>query len=102
MKAKQLFETLTDLFPFRRKRSFDWIVPASVGLGLGVAAGVGLGMLIAPSSGEMTRQKLRDRAERMKDRARLAAERTRGRISERVVESPATPPYGANEVGGVR
>jgi hypothetical protein len=89
MKTKQMFESLADLFPFRKKSSLDWVMPASIGLSLGMAAGVGVGVLIAPSSGEHTRRRLRDRADRMKERARLAAERAKGEISERAGESPS-------------
>ena len=80
IKAKHIFETLTNVLPFQRKSSLDWIVPASIGLGIGVAAGLGLGVLIAPSSGEVTRQKLVDGANQVKEKARLAAQR----VSEKV------------------
>lgn len=89
MNAKQFFRSLSDLFPFERKSSIDWIVPASIGLGLGIAAGVGLGVLIAPSSGETTRARLKEGAGRMKERARLAAQR----VSEQRTSGP-------NEVAG--
>lgn len=82
MKAKTYFNFLSDLFPYEKKSALDWIVPASIGLGLGVAAGVSLGMLLAPTSGDITRRKLRDGAERIKDRAVDAAQRAKGQISQ--------------------
>ncbi|EYF01456.1 YtxH domain-containing protein [Chondromyces apiculatus] len=75
IKAKYFLDTLTGLFPFQRKSSVDWIVPASIGLGVGVAAGIGLGVLIAPNAGGVTRQKLAEGATKVKDRAVEAAQR---------------------------
>ena len=75
MKTKRIFEFFSDRFPYERKSSIDWLVPASIGLGLGIAAGVGLGVLIAPSSGEVTRQRLKESADKVKERARIAAQR---------------------------
>jgi hypothetical protein len=75
MKANDLISFMSDAFPFKKKRSLDWVAPASLGIGFGVALGVGLGVLIAPSSGEQTRQRLRQSAERVKERAISAAQR---------------------------
>jgi len=70
-----------DKVPYRRKSALDWIVPAGIGLGLGVAAGIGLGMVLAPQSGMETRRLLRDQALRMKDKAMDAATRVRGELA---------------------
>jgi gas vesicle protein len=58
-----------DVVPFKRKSSADWIVPVFVGLGVGVAIGAGVGLLLAPSTGEEMRLKLREGAYRVKNRA---------------------------------
>jgi len=70
-----------DAVPFKRKSSVDWILPACVGLGLGLAAGVGLGLLIAPSTGEEARLRLREGASRVKERAADLADKARAQIS---------------------
>jgi YtxH-like protein len=111
MKANDLVNYMTDVFPYKRKSSIDWIVPASVGLGLGITFGVGLGVLIAPTSGEQTRRRLRDSAERAKERAMEAAQRTKERAmeaaqktKEQLQESSTgvnERPF-AHELGGVR
>jgi hypothetical protein len=82
MMAKNYFGFLSDLFPYEKKSALDWIVPASIGLGLGVAAGVSLGMLLAPTSGDITRRKLVDGAGRIKERAVDAAQRAKGQIAQ--------------------
>ncbi|AUX27336.1 hypothetical protein SOCEGT47_079230 [Sorangium cellulosum] len=89
MKADDLVKYMADMFPYRRKSSRDWIGPVSVGLGLGIAVGVGLGCLVAPTTGEETRRRLRDSAgrlrhsaERAKDRALGAAHRARDELQE--------------------
>ncbi len=71
---------LDDIMPIKRKSSADWVLPALLGLGLGVAAGIGLGMLYAPVTGEETRLKLREGAGRMKARAGELAERARSQV----------------------
>ncbi|WP_437589547.1 YtxH domain-containing protein [Sorangium sp. So ce1000] len=103
MKADDLVNYMADMFPYRRRSSLDWIVPVSVGLGLGVAIGVGVGVLVAPTSGDEARRRLRDstsrlreRAERAKDRALGAAQRTQDQIQEKIQES--TGSY-TNELG---
>ncbi|WP_437529147.1 YtxH domain-containing protein [Sorangium sp. So ce726] len=103
MKANDLVNYMADMFPYRRRSSLDWIVPMSVGLGLGVALGVGVGVLVAPTSGDEARRRLRDstsrlreRAERAKDRALGAAQRTQNQIQEKLQES--TGSY-SNELG---
>jgi gas vesicle protein len=58
-----------DVVPYKRKSSADWIVPVFVGLGVGVAIGAGVGLLLAPSTGEEMRLKLREGAYRVKNRA---------------------------------
>ena len=69
MMANDLKSYLSDIFPYKRKSSLEWIVPVSIGLGIGVTFGVGLGVLIAPRPGDLTRLRLRNRAERVKARA---------------------------------
>lgn len=70
-----------DALPFKRKTSADWVLPALVGLGVGVAAGVGIGLLYAPETGEEARLRLRHRAHRVKEKAGALAERAKGQIS---------------------
>jgi gas vesicle protein len=73
MKINDLYEMFFDSIPFQRKSSTDWILPASIGLGVGAALGVGLGMIFAPQTGEETRKYLRDGASNLKDKAVTAA-----------------------------
>ncbi|WP_437296493.1 YtxH domain-containing protein [Sorangium sp. So ce426] len=103
MKADDLVNYMADMFPYRKRSSLDWIVPLSLGLGLGVAMGVGVGVLVAPTSGDEARRRLRDstsrlreRAERAKERALGAAQRTQDQIQEKLQES--TGSY-SNELG---
>jgi len=103
MKANDLVSYMADMFPYRRRSSLDWIVPLSLGLGLGVAMGVGVGVLVAPTSGDEARRRLRDstsrlreRAERAKERALGAAQRTQNQIQEKLQET--TGSY-SNELG---
>ncbi|CAN98872.1 MULTISPECIES: YtxH domain-containing protein [Sorangium] len=103
MKADDLVHYMADMFPYRKRSSLDWIVPLSLGLGLGVAMGVGVGVLVAPTSGDEARRRLRDstsrlreRAERAKERALGAAQRTQDQIQEKLQES--TGSY-SNELG---
>lgn len=91
MKATDIFDYLSDMLPYKKKSSLDWIVPASIGLSLGIACGVGIGVLIAPSSGEHTRRRLIDRAERVKDRALTVAQKAKGQLT-----------HGANDLVGDR
>ena len=70
-----------DAVPFKRKSAADWILPAVAGLGLGIAAGVGLGLLVAPSTGEEARLRLRQGASRVKERAVVLADKARAQIS---------------------
>ena len=78
MNIRDWFE---DVLPIKRKSSADWMVPALVGLGVGVAAGIGIGMLYAPDTGEEMRLRLREGAFRVKERAGELAERAKGQIS---------------------
>jgi hypothetical protein len=71
---------LQDILPIKRKSSADWVLPAMIGLGVGIAAGIGVGMLYAPVTGEETRLKLRERADRVKAKAGEIAERARSRV----------------------
>ncbi|WP_437278420.1 YtxH domain-containing protein [Sorangium sp. So ce375] len=101
MKADDLVNYMADMFPYKRRSSLDWIVPVSVGLGLGVAIGVGVGVLVAPTTGDEARRRLRDstsrlreraghlreHAERAKDRALGAAQRTQDQIQEKLQET---------------
>ncbi len=70
-----------DALPVKRKSSADWILPALTGLGVGLAAGIGLGLLVAPSTGEEARLRLREGAFRVKERAAGLAEKARTQIS---------------------
>jgi hypothetical protein len=70
-----------DVAPLRRRRSPDWVLPAAAGLGIGLALGIGIGLLSAPSTGEEARQRLREGASRVKDRAAHLAARARGQIA---------------------
>lgn len=80
MSNYDFIQRLSDVFPYRRKSAATWLVPASIGVGLGVAAGIGIGMLYAPRPGSETRQRLRQSADRAKERARVAAGRVRGEL----------------------
>ncbi|WP_437689092.1 YtxH domain-containing protein [Sorangium sp. So ce176] len=86
MKATDLVNYMADIFPYRRRSSLDWIVPVAVGLGLGVAFGV----LVAPTSGDEARRRLRDSAGRLRERAgrmRTDAERVAERAKDRTLEA---------------
>jgi len=50
------------------------------GMVVGALAGIGLGMLIAPQTGEVTRQKIRDRADEMGTRLRSGTDELSGRV----------------------
>jgi gas vesicle protein len=50
--------------------SADRTAYAILGMVLGVAAGIGVGMLLAPRSGEETRNRIRDRAMTAKQKAK--------------------------------
>jgi gas vesicle protein len=82
MKASDIVSYLFDAFPYRRKSTADWVLPATIGLGVGVMAGVGIGVLIAPESGDITRQRIRLGAERVKERAKVAANKAADSLSE--------------------
>jgi hypothetical protein len=83
MNRNDIYAWLLDAFPYTMKRrsSVDWILPASIGLGVGAAVGVGIGMLLAPQAGEETRQMLRERATHLKEKAKLAADRAKHQIT---------------------
>jgi gas vesicle protein len=85
MNTNLFFRRLTGSFPYNYGRT-SWFWPVTVGVGLGLVAGVGMGMLYAPRSGEETRQRLRDGAERARHRARIAAQRVRGELESSVAE----------------
>jgi gas vesicle protein len=76
-----IIDWFEDVLPIKRKTSADWVLPALVGLGVGVAAGVGIGMLYAPETGEEARLRLREGAYRVKEKAGELAERAKGQIS---------------------
>jgi hypothetical protein len=80
-----------DVTPFPRKRTFDWVLPAVAGVGIGLAAGIGIGLLCAPSTGEEARLRLREGASRMKDRAATLAAKARRQIAG-VERSAASAP----------
>jgi gas vesicle protein len=50
------------------------------GIVVGALAGIGLGMLLAPQSGQATRQRLRDRADEAATRLRSTADEFGGRM----------------------
>jgi gas vesicle protein len=86
MKLKSVKDWLSDAVPVERKSAADWIVPACVGLGIGVALGMGAGLLLAPQTGEQAREKLRDRANELRHRAIGTAERARAQIEHKASE----------------
>ena len=106
MKYTDVTNWLADAIPLRRKSSLDWLVPAGIGLGVGVCAGIGFGMLIAPVTGDEARRKLRDEALRFKDRAVFKAGQVKGQLSskaheiERSFADQANRAYG-HEIGKV-
>ncbi|MCC6553696.1 MAG: YtxH domain-containing protein [Polyangiaceae bacterium] len=73
MKARDIVSYFSDAFPLRRRSSTDWVLPASIALGVGLAAGVGIGVLIAPQPGDVTRRQLKESAGRARERAREVA-----------------------------
>jgi gas vesicle protein len=72
-------QRMFDVFPRRQESNF--LLHASIGLGIGIAAGIGIGLLYAPVPGNETRQRLREGADRVGDKARLAVGRVRGQIT---------------------
>jgi gas vesicle protein len=52
------------------------------GIVIGTLAGIGLGMLLAPQTGQTTRQRLRDRADEMGTRLRSSADEITGRMRQ--------------------
>lgn len=80
MANNSFIQRLSEFFPYERRTTSSWLVPATIGVGIGVAAGVGIGLLYAPRTGAETRQRLREGAERAKDRARMAAGRVKGQL----------------------
>lgn len=85
MNTNLFFRRLTGAFPYSYSRA-SWFWPVTLGMGVGLVAGVGMGVLYAPRSGEETRQRLREGAERARDRARIAAHRVRGELESSVAE----------------
>ncbi len=85
MSTNLFFRRLSGVFPYGN-RSSNWFWPMTAGMGAGLLAGVGIGILFAPRSGEETRQRLREGAERAGQRARLAATRVRGELESSVAE----------------
>jgi len=57
------------------------------GMVIGTLVGIGLGMLLAPLSGQDTRQRIRMRADEMGDRIRSGAGDLGGRVRETVRET---------------
>jgi gas vesicle protein len=68
---------LEDVAPIKRKTSTDWVLPALLGVGAGIAAGISIGVLYAPDTGEETRLKLREGAIRAKQKAGRLVDRAR-------------------------
>ena len=81
MKPNDIRRWFFAVVPFRRRSSIDWVLPSVVGLGIGVAAGVGVGMLLAPRPGTETRDRLREGASNLKNKAMNFADRARGQLS---------------------
>jgi gas vesicle protein len=71
-------QRMFDVFPRRDESHF--LLHASIGLGIGIAAGIGIGMLYAPATGTETRQRLREGADRVGDKARMAVGRVKGQL----------------------
>jgi len=71
-------QRMFDVFPRREESHF--LLHASIGLGIGIAAGIGIGLLYAPAPGNETRQRLREGADRVGDKARLAVGRVKGQL----------------------
>lgn len=84
MKIAKWVEVIT---PVKRRTSSRWMFPALVGLGVGIAAGVGIGLLYAPDTGEETRLRLREGAFRVKERARLLADRAKHRVTPAIEQA---------------
>jgi gas vesicle protein len=63
-----------------RRQESHFLLHASIGLGIGLVAGVGIGLLYAPMTGTETRQKLREGAEGLRDRAKETAGRVQGEL----------------------
>ena len=80
MKNYGFIQRLSEAFPYQRRTTASWLVPATLGVGFGIACGVGIGLLYAPRTGAETRQRMREGAERAKERARVAAGRVRGEL----------------------
>ncbi len=99
MKNYGFLQRLSESFPYERKSSASWLLPASIGVGLGVAAGIGIGLLYAPRTGAETRERLRESAERAKDRARFAAGRVRGELESAADQIRERSFVSSNEVG---
>lgn len=58
----------------------DLIVPVLAAFGVGCLAGAAVGLLLAPSSGEDLREDIADRASKLADQARDAAQNVRARL----------------------
>ncbi|HRI66717.1 MAG TPA: YtxH domain-containing protein [Polyangium sp.] len=85
MNTNLFFRRLANTFPYGYRRT-SWFWPMTLGMGVGVLAGVSFGVLYAPRSGKETRQRLRDGAERVQERARIAAHRVRGELEGSAAE----------------
>lgn len=102
MKASDIVGSLFDAFPYRRKSPVDWILPASIGIGVGIVAGIGIGILIAPEPGDVTRQRIRLGAERVKERAKVAANKAADSLTEGAKQSGGERSFVSNDFGGGR
>ena len=85
---------LADALPIQRKTSTDWVLPALLGIGVGIVAGVGLGMLYAPQTGEEARLKLREGASRAREKAGELADRAKDQLSSGTSGASAPGAYG--------
>jgi len=99
MKNYGFIQRLSDSFPYERRTPGAWLLPASLGVGLGVALGLGIGLLYAPRPGAETRERLREGADRVKDRARFAAGRVRGELESAATQIRERSFASSNEVG---
>ena len=97
MKYSYLFDYLTGVLPFQKKSSADWIVPASIGLGLGAAIGVGIGMLFAPAAGVDTRRQLKDASYRAKEKAFYAATQAKEKLTHQLANNHSN--HVSNHIG---
>ena len=101
MRTNLFFRRLSGAFPYGYQRS-SWFWPMTLGIGVGLAAGVGVGVLYAPRPGVETRRRLREGAERAKERARMTASRVKGELESSVAELREQARGMTSEIGHVQ